>query len=74
MRHGSASTGTLDEIMKRGRWQTNGSVRRYINGGRLPEVFARLSGGQREHCLQVESEIGGILQGSKPPVKPSLSS
>ena len=74
MRHGSASTDalenlrTLAEIKKRGRWQSDSSVRRYVNGGRLPEVFARLSPAQHDHCIDSESKIGKILRGQKPPV------
>ena len=48
IRHGSASTDalqglrTLEQIQRRGKWQTLKSVRRYSNGGRVSQVFASL--------------------------------
>lgn len=49
IRHGSASTDRLTqhrsvkELMKRGRWKSLRSVRRYEQGGRLSQIFGCLS-------------------------------
>ena len=60
VRHGSASTDvlqgfrTLEQVQKRGRWQSFKSVRRYSNGGRLSQVYGQLSAAQRSQAEIVE--------------------
>lgn len=66
IRHGSASTDqlqqlrSLQETMKRGRWKSMSSVRRYVNGGRLGEIFELLTKDQQNDCIQAEKSISKI--------------
>jgi len=63
IRHGSASSDqmlgfrTLPDTMKRGRWKSLNSVRRYMNGGRLAEVFDTLSQEQQDEAIAAETKI-----------------
>ena len=57
IRHGAASTEvlcrkkSLEEVMKKGRWQTLTSVRRYEQGSRLAQVFGLLSAKEQQACV-----------------------
>ena len=60
LRHGSASTDVLTglrdlpTVMKRGRWQSQKSVRRYSNGGRISQVFEELPLEAKTKATQAE--------------------
>lgn len=70
IRHGSASTDQLQNLrsladtMKRGRWETMKSVRRYVNGGRVAEVFEALTNRQQQEAIQAEKRIPSMLSRS----------
>lgn len=84
VRHGSASTDMLqklrsmEELMKRGRWRTLTSLRRYEQGGRLSQVFGKLSKYEQEIAIKAERNLPSVLAASlgckKPPCTASSSS
>lgn len=61
IRHGAASTEVLcrgkalEDVMKKGRWKTLVSVRRYEQGGKLAQVFESLSKKVQKQCLDSEA-------------------
>lgn len=61
IRHGAASTEVLcrgkalEDVMKKGRWKTLVSVRRYEQGGKLAQVFGSLSKKVQKQCLDSEA-------------------
>lgn len=63
IRHGAASTEvlcrgkSLEDVMKKGRWKTLVSVRRYEQGGKLAQVFGSLSKKDQQRCLDAEAEL-----------------
>jgi hypothetical protein len=63
VRHGAASTEVLcrgkalEDVMKKGRWKTLVSVRRYEQGGRLAQVFGSLSKATQNKCLDAEAKL-----------------
>eukprot|EP00438_Fugacium_kawagutii_P035174 Skav225825 [mRNA] locus=scaffold2516:14315:17246:- [translate_table: standard] len=67
IRHGAASTELwpphkpLEDVMKKGRWRTLVSVRRYEQGGRLAQVFGSLSGNEQTSCLKAENDLAKYL-------------
>ena len=67
VRHGSASTDMLDrhrsteELMKRGRWKSLSSLRRYEQGGKLSQVFSSLTTQQQEATLKAAKDLGNIM-------------
>ena len=69
MRHTGASTDLVsktrgvEEVKRRGRWQSDKSMNRYLKGGRLGEQFQRLSKATQQNCLNCHSRIGEILDG-----------
>ena len=76
LRHGGAShdsvakTRPLDEIRKRGRWKSWGSVRRYEKGARSGEMLQRLCPTVKDHALCCAASLGDVLAGSKSPLRP----
>ena len=63
---------TLAEVKRRGRWQSDSSVRRYEKGGRVGEEFARLPQATRDfakicHPL-LRRVLCGKLRAPRPPV------
>lgn len=70
VRHGSASTDMLqrqrsmEELMKRGRWRTLTSLRRYEQGGRLSQVFGKLSKCRQETAIKAEQNLPAVLTAS----------
>ena len=67
IRHGSASTDRLtqqrsmEELMKRGRWRSLSSLRRYEQGGRISHVFGCLSPEEQKAALMAEKQLPIIL-------------
>ena len=67
IRHGSASTDRLtqqrsmEELMKRGRWRSLSSLRRYEQGGRISQVFGCLSPEEQKAALMAEKQLPIIL-------------
>ena len=67
IRHGSASTDRLtqqrsvEELMKRGRWKSLSSLRRYEQGGRLSQVFGSFSAVQQKAALKAEKQLPSTL-------------
>lgn len=67
IRHGAASTEVLcrkqplEQVMKKGRWRTLVSVRRYEQGGRLAQVFGLLSETEQNRCLEAERNSAQLL-------------
>ena len=74
IRHGSASTDqmqklrSLHDTMKRGRWKSIGSIRRYVNGGRVAEIFDSLTTDQQDSAMAAEEMIPKML--ARLPCKP----
>lgn len=67
IRHGSASTDMIkrqrstEELMKRGRWKCLSSLRRYEQGGRLSQVFGKLTESQQSLALHAEKQVGATM-------------
>ena len=78
LRHGVASHEVasgrrgLPSLMKRGRWSTLHSVRRYEKGGRLAELLGRLTAPEAAYTQACQANIGWILCGTCPPMLPSM--
>ena len=74
LRHGGAShelaSGHRDTagLMKRGRWTSLASVKRYEKGGRLAELLQRLTPAQALLAENCQKNIGEILCGTLPPI------
>lgn len=70
LRHGGASfdvaSGHLDIVsaMKKGRWRSMSSVRRYERGGRLNEVLARLAPHQLRAARRARTTLAATLEAS----------
>ena len=67
LRHGGAShemlTGvrSLSELMKRGRWRSEASVKRYEKGGRVNQVLNALPPPLLEKAVQAADTVGDLL-------------
>ena len=66
-RHGGASgdradgTRTLEQIRKRGRWQSENSTRRYEKAGKLQGRLARMRPERLQHLSKMAGDIFGIM-------------
>ena len=69
LRHAGASLDvargarTLQEVQKRGRWDSFASVRRYEKAGRVAELLGRLPGSVQHLACRCSLKIGEILFG-----------
>ena len=72
LRHSGASLDMLDarrsipEIKMRGRWQADGSMVRYVKGGRVAEQWGKLSAGARLTCGRFHDGIGKTFLAQSP--------
>ena len=75
LRHSGASRDLNEQIRdlaavkKRGRWQSERSLQRYLKGGRTAEQFRRLPDLVQRRCEQCQLSIGATLLGVSPPLR-----
>ena len=75
LRHGGASMDaasgarSLEEVRRRGRWQSWHSVRRYEKGARVNEVLHRLPEATRDRALRCSELLGDVVAQRCPPSK-----
>ena len=73
LRHGGASHDfsakerSLTEVMRRGRWRSWHSVRRYEKGARTVEVVSRLTSSQREFAVKCVADVPAVISGRRSP-------
>ena len=73
LRHGGASMDaassarSLEEVRRRGRWQSWDSVRRYEKGARVNEELHRLPEATRDGALRCSASLGDVVARRCPP-------
>ena len=58
------------EVQRRGRWRDKRSVLRYEKGGRLGQLFNRLSRPVQQHALECVNAVNAVVLGRRSALTP----